>query len=264
MKKLICTLMAAGLLAVPICAVSAYAEESAAEAAEPAAEAGDDLNVFPQQETEINGNTVTIRLLAAGNAIQDNGWEACAGDKGDSSLLELITQSDQEEGCAYAGSFLASDDHDGTETLTIVQKDGPAVVRYITFDFKIEGGGIVEQTGGGYGYPANFKELGKALSGLWVSADDSGLDIQFQSETDDGTFDTTVFEGDSGYYVMTTRYDAIKECLVYDDGFAQGEDADPDHRQAGSILFEGSEDEPLLVWQSDFLPGGSASFKPME
>ena len=257
-KRLLCALLAASIIAVPVCAGETDEADAAAVSAEESAE---EENTVPAPEVEIDGETVTIRLKATGNEEKDKGWEFYTGDRGDASLFELITQSDQEEGYAYVGSFKALEGG-GDNTILIVQTDGKVIDQYQEFSFDVEDGKVKEQTGGGIVYPVDYDELLEALAGTWDQTDDGDLSMEFLPDDTKG-IKATVFKGDEGYYTMTLLYDAVKETFVYYDGFYQGEDADPEKTESGYVFFE-ENNEDRFTWTCDSLKEGSITFGPMK
>lgn len=179
-----------------------------------------ETDTVPESEVELNGGTVTIRLKATGDEAMDQGWENYTGDKGDATILELITQSDMEDGYAYAGSFRAMED--GEDTIYIVQTDGTVISQYMEFTFRIENGEITEQTGGGIIYPTQDSALAEVIAGEWQQTEDGSYSMQITENPEKG-FDVMVYngtgrDGNISAYRMTVRYDAMKEALVYSNG----------------------------------------------
>ena len=261
-KKLFCAALAACMMmTVPV-----FAEEETAGTAAAAEEITEGEKTVPESEVEIDGETVTIRLKATGDEKMDKGWGLYTGDKGDASLLELLTQSDQEEGYAYVGSFRALEDN-GDDTIYIVQTDGKVVDQYQQFTFAIEDGKVKEQTGGGIAYPVNYDEVLEALAGTWNQKDGGELSMEFLPDDTKG-IKATVFKGDEGYYSMTLLYDAMKDTFVYDNGFYQGEDADPDadpeKTESGYVAVMENDGTTSIEWTCDSLKDGTVTFEPMK
>ena len=74
----------------------------------------------------------------------------------------------------------------------------------------------------------------------------------------------TVFKGDEGYYSMTLLYDAVKEAFVYDNGFYQGKDADPEKTESGYVAVMENDGTASIEWSCDSLKEGSITFEPMK
>ncbi len=196
-------LLAAGLLSVP-----AFAAETETE--DP---------VGTSIDTELTDGVMTIRIRSDRDDAPDFHWEAYKGDKGDSSCVELITESDTEEGLSYAGSFRATDD--GEDTIRLVYTNGHYTKEYLDFDVTTEDGKIVETIGGGQAFETFASDLAPFLLGVWQ--EDGGNRFLDLSMTDDGGFSAVISDGggrdgNTVFYTMTGYYDTLQDALVYWNG----------------------------------------------
>ena len=179
-------LMAVSLLAVPVFA--------------------DETEYVPDNTvtTDLEDGVLTIRIEESDEKEQDQGfwWESYTGDKGDASFVELVTQSTDEEGYAYAGSFRAIDD--GEDTIRLVHTNGHYNKEYLDFDVVTENGEIKETTGGGQALETKAEDLAPILEGVWDEMD--GTNVLEISEAPDGGL-RFVVSNSSGRDGMTTFYD---------------------------------------------------------
>lgn len=245
-----CVLMAVSLLAVPV-----FADET---------ECVPDNTVT----TELEDGVLTIRIEESNEKEQDPDfwWETYTGDKGDASFVELITQSTDEEGYAYAGSFRAIDD--GEDTIRLVHTNGHYTKEYLDFDVVTENGEIKETTGGGQAFETKAEDLAPILEGVWDEMD--GTNVLEISEAPDGGLRFVVSNGSgrdgmATFYTMTAYYDAVEDALVYWDGTeetatieAEGEietdQAETESAGEGTGLFalELQEDDSIgIFWKDD-------------
>ena len=97
-------------------------------------------------EVECEDGTMTIRIEATENDDPDFWWEFDRDLEESTGLVDVITDSTQEEGLAYAGSFMAAGD--GEDTIRLLYTDGFVVDMYMDFTVKVEDGKILETTGG--------------------------------------------------------------------------------------------------------------------
>ncbi len=172
--------------------------------------------------TEMTDGVLTIRIDSAEKKDADSGfyWTTWRGDKGDSSAVEVITETDMEEGLAYAGSFRAIDN--GDDTIRLVYTNGQYVKEYLDFNVLAEDGEIREITGGGQAFETKGEDLAPYLEGTWEETE-GGTHFMEISLSDDGGLSFTISnsggrDGNTVFYTMTAYYDAIREALVYWDG----------------------------------------------
>ena len=245
-----CVLMAVSLLAVPVFA--------------------DETEYVPDNTvtTELEDGVLTIRIEESAEKEQDQGfwWESYTGDKGDASFVELVTQSTDEEGYAYAGSFRAIDD--GEDTIRLVHTNGHYTKEYLDFDVVTENGEIKETTGGGQALETKAEDLAPILEGVWDEMD--GTNVLEISEAPDGGLRFVVSnssgrDGMATFYTMTAYYDVVEDALVYWDGTeetatieAEGEtetdQAETESAGEGTGLFalELQEDDSIgIFWKDD-------------
>ena len=201
------------LLAASLMAAPAFAAETENDYFE-------DPAVDTSVDTELTDGVMTIRIKSDRD---DDGsgfhWEAYRGDMGDASCVELITESDMEDGLAYAGSFRATDDGEGT--IRLVYTDGHYAKEYMDFDVTTEDGKIVETIGGGRAYETLASDLAPFLEGVWQET--GGNHFLEISMTDDGGFSFVIsdgggWDGNAVFYTMTGYYDALEDALVYWNG----------------------------------------------
>ena len=121
-------------------------------------------------------------------------WEAYRGDKGDRSLVEVITETDMEDGLAYAGSFrVIPDQGDGDDYVRLVYTDGHYNAEYLDWNVKVENGAIVEVTGGSQAFPSSGSDLAPVMEGVWEEEDGSrSLEVSLD---DDGTLAFIISDG---------------------------------------------------------------------
>ena len=173
-------------------------------------------------DSEITDGVLTIRIGATDHDDPAMHWEAYRGDKGDRSLVEVITETDMEDGLAYAGSFrVIPDQGDGDDYVRLVYTDGHYNAEYLDWNVKVENGAIVEVTGGSQAFPSSGSDLAQVMEGVWEEEDGSrSLEVSLD---DDGTLAFTISDGAgrdgiTTFFTMHVYYDAIKEALVYWDG----------------------------------------------
>ena len=95
--SLICSVLAAGMMVMPVCAQETEAvTESAAE--EPA-------RVW-DSSSRLEDGIFTVYIQSSADDKDGWYWTVYTGDKGDASFYDLLTQSTMEEGYAYVGSFM--------------------------------------------------------------------------------------------------------------------------------------------------------------
>ena len=204
MKTVVLAMLSAAVFALPVCA-----EE------EPQMAHG-------EIEGELEDGIYTIRIQATDHDDPDMYWTAWDGDKGDASYVELLTQSDQEEGLAYAGSFMASPGAgDGEDFIRLVYTNGQYVAEYMDWNVSVKDDAIAEVTGGGQAFPTSGSDLAPVLEGTWEE-EDGNLFMEISPE-EDGSLLFVISsgggrDGAATFYTMHAYYDAVKDALVYWDG----------------------------------------------
>lgn len=207
-------MIGSAFLAASFMAMPAFANETETEP-----EIRPDINV----DTELTDGIMTIRIKSDRNN-PDFYWESYEGDKGDASYVELVTQSDMEDGYAYVGSFRAipdASDEEEEDLIRLVYTDGHYVKEYMDFNVTTKDGEILEEVGGGQAFATTGSDLAPFLEGVWEEKD--GTHTMEVSLTDDDGLAFTISDGSgkdgqTAYYTMTGYYDCIKDALVYWDG----------------------------------------------
>ena len=149
-------------------------------------------------------------------------WTVYTGDKGDATFYELLTESSEEDGYAYVGSFKALDGETADDYIRIVHTNGFVVDEYMDFNIHIEDGKITEHTGGSHALPTSDQEFDQMISGDWEAEDGSNVFLSL-SLNPEGGFDGTVSDGSgrdgsAALYTFTAEYDVISEAFLYHDG----------------------------------------------
>ena len=199
-----CILLAASLMAAPV-----FADET---------EVAPDNTVT----TDLEDGVLTIRLGESDEKPEDTGfwWEFYTGDKGDASYVESVTQTNDEDGYAYVGSFRATDD--GEDTIRLVNTDGHYVKEYMDFTVSARDGEITDVTGGGQAFETKGETLAPILEGVWDEVDGGTKTLEITG-TEDGGLSFVISDGGgkdgkTSFYTMTAYYDAVEDALVYWDG----------------------------------------------
>lgn len=205
-------LIAIAALSLGLMAVPAYAQETEAYVS--------DAEVLNDITTDVADDTITIRIKSNKEQEKDFWWQAYSGDKGDASFMELVTETDMEDGYAYVGSFRAIDD--GTDTIRLVYTNGHYTREYLDFGVEIEDGIITGMVRGGQTFETRAEDLAPVLEGVWEETEGGTHSLEI-ALADDGGLSFTVSDGSGRdgnvvYYTMTAYYDAIEEALVYWDG----------------------------------------------
>lgn len=248
-----------------------YLPEDAADLADSALDALTASSEAPfATSTDIENGILTISIdpQAAGGEFS---WSYDAGT-GEGNV-ELVTDTTEESGFAYVGSFRAL--KDGEDDIRLVFGNGTYVQQYVDFHVKAENGGITEVTEGAYTFPTLHDDLAPVLEGNWKEADGE----RYMTIALDGVdgFDVTVSDGSGRdgaqeLYTFTAYYDAVEDALVYFDGTKvlaeiteepEGEAAEKDGSGSGRIELQAagdSETELNLLWTDDAAEGGSALF----
>lgn len=208
------SIFTAAALAAGLMTVSVFAGETESELFED--------GLMNKVTTEMTDGTMTIRIKSAKDTAEDPDfhWESWRGNGGEGSCVELITESDMEDGLAYAGSFRAIDD--GEDTIRLVYTNGYYAREYLDFDVHTEDGKITETTGGGQAFETKGEDLAPYLEGVWEESEGGTHALEI-ALADDGGLSFTVSDGSgrdgsTTYYTMTAYYDAIEDALVYWDG----------------------------------------------
>ena len=229
MKKSIAFILTAGTLAAVLTTAPFYAQETEDVLPEVLTEVSSDVSELDTdsqsepQGTKINTSIENgVLTITIDDPREDNGnlyWTYYTDDKGDASLVELLTQS-TDDGVAYAGSFRAIDD--GTDTIRIARTNGTYVLEYEDFEVLCENGEIKEITGGGQAFGVDPEELIEVIGGIWNEKDGGSSVMEFTLGTDGG-IDVVVSDGSgkdgvTEFYTMTVYYDAIRDALFYNNG----------------------------------------------
>ena len=198
------TALALGLTAAPVFCGETETEEG----------------ILNRVTTEMTDGTMTIRIESAKEEDPGFYWESWHGDKGDASCVECITETDMEDGLAYAGSFRAIDD--GEDTIRLVYTNGHYTREYLDFNVTSKDGKITESTGGGQAFETKGEDLAPYLEGIWEESDGGTHYLEIALVDDGGlsfrVSDSSGRNGNTVFYTMTAYYDAILEELVYWDG----------------------------------------------
>ncbi len=205
-----CVLLAMGLFASP-----AFAAETETGGETVAAEQ-EAVKLYGDVDCELHDGIFTIRIKALDTDDKNFWWQF---DRENASKVQVLTETDMEEGLAYAGSFRGIED--GEDTIRMVHTNGFYVDGYLDFIVNVKDGKITEEVGGGEGYGVTGEELAPALEGLWEEKD--GPLCMEISVSDDNALDFVISDGSGTdgttvYYTMTAYYDCIKEALVYQNG----------------------------------------------
>ena len=225
--SLICAALAASMLIMPACAEEAADTEAVTEAAvetavETAVEAADDSAQVWECSSNLEDGIFTIYIQSHADDKEGYYWTWYTGDKGDATLFDLLTQSDQEEGYAYVGSFMALEGETGDDYIRIAHTNGFAVDQYMDFNIRIENGKITEHTGGGHALPTTDEEMDPIISGDWEAEDGSNVFLTL-SLNPEGGFDGVVSDGSgrdgvTQLYTFTAEFDVISNAFIYQNG----------------------------------------------
>lgn len=211
--SLICAVLTTGMMITPACAQDTEA------VTEPAA---DESAQVWEGSTNLEDGIFTVYIQS--NAEEKDGyyWTLYTGDKGDATFYDLLTQSTEEEGYAYVGSFMALEGETADDYIRIVHTNGFAVDEYMDFNIRIEDGKITEHTGGSHAMPTSDEEFASFISGDWEAEDGSNVFLSL-SLNPAGGFDGIVSDagGRNGLidlYKFTAEYDVISEAFIYQNG----------------------------------------------
>ena len=181
----------------------------------PGVDVQDNLMAFESSTSLEDGIlTVSISPEAAGGGFY---WSYV--DEGDGKKVELVTDTTDEKGYAYVGSFRGIED--GDDVIRLVFGNGVYVQQYRDFNVTVKDGEITECTGGSAFLPTLSDDLADVLEGTWTEAD-GNRSMNIELNAVDG-FDVTVSDGSgkdgkTELYAFTAYYDAIAEGLIYRDG----------------------------------------------
>lgn len=177
----------------------------------------EDVFEMPETDIELEDGILTIRL-SGGSIKEGYYWSYYTGDKGDATLVELLTDSDQD-GYTYAGSFRAVPEcGDGQDYVRVAFSNGDVIYAYIDLNVEIKDSQITDYSSLSY-CPS---DLSDQLVGTWVSQSDETVFLSISS-LGSGDYDMVISDGSgtdgiTKYTEMTACYDAVKEALVYTDG----------------------------------------------
>ncbi len=230
-KKMIgiCTVLMAAILSMPLMAKNQQSTAQTDNTAETAASTADKKAEKTQDgwklDNELKNGTYTIRIQASANDKKGYYWESYKGDKGDATLVELVTETTEEKGLAYAGSFRAAEDTKGQgdieDTIRIVHTDGTVVDEYMEFNVKIHDGKIIEVSGGSNVLPTSDSDFASVICGTWIEEEKENMMIRLTRNSVEG-FDGIVYEREgSDYkeiYTFTAKYDCILCAFLYNKG----------------------------------------------
>ena len=219
--SLICAALAAGMMIMPVCAEDAEAvTEDVTETAQEAA--ADESAQIWESSSNLEDGIFTVYIKSHADDKKGYYWTWYTGEKGDATLYDLLTQSDQEEGSAYVGSFMALEGETGDDYIRIAHTNGFVVDQYMDFDIRIEDGKITENTGGSHALPTTDAEFDTVISGDWQAEDGSNVFLTL-SLNPEGGFDGVVSDGSgkdgvTQLYTFTAEYDAISGAFMYRNG----------------------------------------------
>ena len=257
LKKWGMVLAAASLLAMP-----AYAGEDSTEAAFTPGEyeeLPEGLESAPASSVRVEDGILTISIEEDPDEREGFAWELYRGDKGDATLTECITDTTEEEGLAYVGSFRAAPGtEEGEDYIRIVHTNGKYVDEYMDFNVVIEDGEIKENNSGSHTLPTYAEDLAAVLGGTWQDTADPNTFLEI-GVGEDGGLDMVISgaggkDGMISYYTLTAYFDALQDALVYENGAEHtaaisGEtetEADTDESEGserGVLLIEAGDDD---------------------
>lgn len=214
--SVVCAALAAGMMIMPACAENAEDAEAVTESA------ADDSSQVWESSTSLEDGIFTVYIQSHASDKEGYYWTWYTGDKGDATFYDLLTQSDQEEGYAYVGSFMALEGETADDYIRIAHTNGFAVDQYMDFDIRIEDGKITENTGGSHALPVSDEEMDAILSGDWEAEDGSNVFLTL-SLNPEGGFDGIVSDGSGRdgiiqLYTFTAEFDAISNAYIYQNG----------------------------------------------
>ena len=225
----ICTVLMAAILSMPLMAKNQQSTAQTDNTAETAASTADKKAEKTQDgwklDNELKNGTYTIRIQASANDKKGYYWESYKGDKGDATLVELVTETTEEKGLAYSGSFRAAEETKGQgdieDTIRIVHTDGTVVDEYMEFNVKIHDGKIIDVSGGSNVLPTSDSDFASVICGTWIEEEKENMMIRLTRNSVEG-FDGIVYEREgSDYkeiYTFTAKYDCILGAFLYNKG----------------------------------------------
>ena len=289
MKKMIVAALLAGALAMTACggktaepAAEAPAEETAAEEtaeetteeapAEETEEAeAESVSIVENIETELENGVLTVRV-PEGSSVFGFSWGLYTGDKGDASLTELITGSDQEAGYDYVGSFKALEDQgEGEDYIRIAYANANITLAYFDIHVTVKDNAIQEITAVDTLKTGFEEDYLSTAEGAWVE-EGEGAGSMSITKGQNMAYEVIIAKdtGKDGEIVLTTMHaypDAVLGCLVYADGAEQKaaiSDSEEDALEigggslTGKIFSDSTEDgAPRMTWidsDGEFLP----------
>ena len=215
--------LTAGMMAVPAFAAQTGAGGTTQEAAaaEEAEAEPDFLNPGRawEVETDMEDQVYTIRIKARGSEKEGYHWENFTGDRGDATAIELLTQSTEEKGLAYAGSFRVETDQKTRfeDYIRLVYTNGISVDEYMDFNVLIEDGEFEEITGGCHCMPVDDDDYAKLIEGEWK--DENGGEAALKlTQNPAGGFDGTLTNAKAKEFTFHADYDWMNEAYVYKKG----------------------------------------------
>ena len=246
MKKLICTLT---VLALLLCGTAALAE-------------GDQSTTI---QCAIENGSYVIRIPAQDD---DQGWMADDMPQ-DKSVVVLKSEEHVD------GEFVVQYDPtgDGEASVYVWHFTGNACDQMYGWDLKVEGGAIVESTGGSYTASPKPVEINPYLLGGWETSDGTST-MRIEEEPDDASWYVEIYsgEGEDAYiFTANIRYDCALDSFIYDNGEYRDnsdEAADIDEPSAtgtsGSFTYGGDESRLQLTWVDDQRPMETVVFNRQE
>ena len=208
--------------AAPAAAEETTEDTAVEEAAEETIEAeGSDAVQSWDVSGSLEDGIYTISIKATGVEKEGWYWENYTGDKGDATLFEVVTDTTEEEGYAYVGSFRAIED-EGEDYIRLAHTNGYVVDEYMDFNIRIEGGQIVEENGGSQALPENDEDLAAYVCGNWQDANEGNTFMEITLNPEGG-FDGVISDGSgkdgaTQIYTFHAFYDVISEAFKYNDG----------------------------------------------
>lgn len=216
-------ILAAGMMAMPVMAKmnesAVPVDTQTAEAAAEKKDSADDI-LKPGRawdvDTDMEDQIYTIRIKALGSEKEGYYWENYTGDRGDATCIELLTQSTQEEGLAYAGSFRVVTDQKTSfeDYIRLVYTNGIAVDEYMDFNVLIEDGEFEEITGGSHYLPVSDEDYAKLIEGEWAQEKGGNASLRITLNPESG-FDCVLKDAKAKEFSFHAEHDGIKEAFVY-------------------------------------------------
>lgn len=264
LKKAMCALLSMGLIAAPAFAVTSYADET--ETADTAmTETEEAYLIHGNVESEIKDGVFTVRIESLPTDDPNFHWQSDRSEGADESVVQCLTETDMEDGLAYAGSFRGMEDGEGT--IRLVHTNDVYTDGYLEFNVTVKDGKITENTGGSEGFGATGEDLAPAFVGIWQEED--GTWFMNVSISEDNALEFVISneggkDGSTVYYTMTAYYDSLLEELVYVNGTEHAasitDDSETESEAAetvtgdgkGKFIFTSGDGETVeITWQDD-------------